>query len=276
MARKSPEEILDCIHNEEPFDAELDDGSFTIAVREYLPAVCTALHNGHSLRDELEEKIALSPFERWQEEDPYTGTFIEEMPVRLIANDSRYEYDLNRNREECLYDHAFEREVWQRPLSEPERRESMAKYEQFYMVLDALIEKLEERFGRCVLYDVHAYNFRRKKGPEDLPRFAVGTVLIDNGRYGACIGKWLELLEKMDLGGERNRVEHNGIFPGRTWLIEHVNRRFADTLVVFTEIKKEYCDERTGQVFRDRLDMLKKGFARAIPEHRDFFIAGKY
>ncbi len=91
------EEIITRIRNKKPLNCIAYDKSFSIAIEEYQPYICTAIHNGGNLRESLRDKILLTEFERWYEEDPYTGEFISDLPLRIIAYDSRYEYDLNRS-----------------------------------------------------------------------------------------------------------------------------------------------------------------------------------
>lgn len=59
----------------------------------------------------------LSQNERYQEEDPYTGSFIEDQEITIIAHDSRYEYDLNRTQDECAYETVWGKEIWKTALS---------------------------------------------------------------------------------------------------------------------------------------------------------------
>ena len=57
--------------------ASINGGAFEIRIREYVAHVCTAIHAGHRLREELEPKCALNEHERLYEEDPFTGRLIE-------------------------------------------------------------------------------------------------------------------------------------------------------------------------------------------------------
>ena len=38
------------------------------------PLVATAIHDGHALRDEVAERMALSSADRLRKEDPFTGS----------------------------------------------------------------------------------------------------------------------------------------------------------------------------------------------------------
>ena len=96
------EEIIKNIKAQKPIDTTVNDGSFSIKIDRYVPYVCTAIHDGGNLRAELHNKMALDDYERWYEEDPHTADFIASMPVTLVGNDSRFEYELNRK--EPVYD----------------------------------------------------------------------------------------------------------------------------------------------------------------------------
>ena len=67
------------------------------------PIVAAAIHDGHDLRQEVAALMALSDAERLREEDPYTGSWTEVAPVRLVGRRSRFEVDLNRPREKAIY-----------------------------------------------------------------------------------------------------------------------------------------------------------------------------
>ena len=70
------------------------------------------------MRESMKSKCALSELQRWKEEDPLTGDFISSMPIKIIPNDSRYEYDLNRKPTECIYkDKAWGQVVWKKKLA---------------------------------------------------------------------------------------------------------------------------------------------------------------
>ena len=93
---------------------------------------------GVDYSSELKSKIALSEFERWYEEDPHTAAFIEALPITLIGHDSRYEYDLNRKPEDCIYDVAWGKKVWKKKLTSKETQTSLKKHDNFFRVVKAL------------------------------------------------------------------------------------------------------------------------------------------
>ena len=56
MSKLSIDDVISKIKNEETFSTSVEDRSFSITIDEYVPFVCTAIHNGGNLRKELKEK----------------------------------------------------------------------------------------------------------------------------------------------------------------------------------------------------------------------------
>mgnify|MGYP003412231180 FL=1 len=93
MQLLSEHACIEAIKKGEYFQAVIQDGAFSLKIDEYSFFICTAIHNGHRLRQELVNKCALDEAERLHEEDPFTGDLISSLPITLVALDSRYEYD---------------------------------------------------------------------------------------------------------------------------------------------------------------------------------------
>ena len=173
----SIDEIIKKISSEEPFEAVPTDRSFHIKIRDYIPFVSAAIHAGNKFRNNLVNKVIHSDYERWYEEDPHTDTFISSLPLTIVGLDSRFEYDLNRDPESCVYKDAWGKPVWKKPLSKALIKESFQKHHKFYKVIDALITVIEKKYGGCIVYDIHSYNYVRHK--KDVPVFNIGTKRID-------------------------------------------------------------------------------------------------
>ena len=270
MRKLTCDEIIAKIQHGLTFEAESSDGGFRIAINEYVPYVCTAIHDGHRFRDELKIKSALSDFDRWYEEDPYTGAFISSMPIKLVGLDSRFEYDLNRSPENCIYDEAWGKKVWKKALTKSEKQRSLAKHEQYYRVTAALIEALETRFGACVVYDMHSYNWQRWDRP--VPVFNIGTEQIDQARFGAVAEEWRKELAAIVLP---NSIEVtaaiNDTFFGRGYNLAFITSRFKNTLVLATEVSKIYCNETNGEPFPEVIKGLTMKLKRAFLTHANGF-----
>ncbi len=79
--------------------------------------VATAIHSGHNIRKELIAKYFISEEARLREEDPFTERFIDSFKNQIIVQQSRFEFDLNRNRKNAVYKKpkdAWGLKVWQK------------------------------------------------------------------------------------------------------------------------------------------------------------------
>lgn len=262
-------EIIRLIKEAKTFEATASDGSFSIKVNRYVPYCCTAIHDGNRLRPELKEKIALEEYERWYEEDPWTGDFIGSMPITMIGHDSRFEYDLNRRPEECIYEEAWGKKVWKKKLTPKDRQTSLAKHSNFYNVLQALVKKLEELYNGCIVYDMHSYNYQR--WDKEVPLFNIGTERLDHKRFSAFIEHWRDELAAIHIDGVENVSAINEVFYGRGYNLEFVTSNFDNTLVLATEVKKVYCNELTGEDFPSIIRDLQQQLKKAILNNAGYF-----
>lgn len=271
MLTLSEKECIQRIKKRECFHAEINDGSFIVKIDEYTPLICAAIHNGHQLRAELEKSFLLSKQERFYEEDPYTDELISSFPIQLIGNDSRFEYDLNRARTLSTYfKTAWDKQVWQKPLTQKQRAASHAKHESFYNVLETIVAVIEKQFGNAIVFDIHSYNYKRIE--QNTPTFNIGAGQIDVERWGKVISQFERQLNKIELPNIDVRAATDEVFHGRGYLISHINAHFDNTLVLPTEVKKVFMDETSGQVYPLVLDNLKSGLKDAISETAAFFM----
>ena len=269
MQKLSEKEIIQRIYVGEQFECELLDGSFILKVESYSPVICAAVHAGHRFRPNLTSKITLSEEERRYEEDPYTDQLIQAMPITLVAQDSRYEYDLNRPVANCIYTKAWGKTVWKTKLSTKERAESTDKHQVFYRVLDALINKVENQFGSALIFDVHSYNHLRREG--DTPTFNIGTEQVDLDRWQSIIDLSLSKLSMIDLPNMPVSALENSVFFGRGYMIAHVNSRFQNSLVLPLEVKKVFMDELSGEAFPLVMQSLSQQFKECLVDISAFF-----
>lgn len=270
MHTLSEQDCINAIKNEDCFHADVADGAFSLKIEDYSFFVCTAIHNGHRLRPELIGKCRLSEKERQYEEDPHTGEFIAAMPIALTANDSRYEYDLNRSPEACIYEEAWGKKVWKKSLSQENRSISLNKHRTFYRILEALVKKLEAKHGSCLIYDIHSYNYQRLE-TEDTPVFNIGTRQLDTSKWNCIIDHWKEALSTCTLPNLECTAALDEVFKGKGYLASFVRKHFANTLVLPTEIKKIYMDEKNGDVYHLVLSELKEVFKQLLLENAFFF-----
>jgi N-formylglutamate amidohydrolase len=262
MKKLSLSEALGNIKLQKPFEALVDEGSFYVKIEAYVPQLCLAIHQGHRFAAELQEKCALNDYERWYEEDPFTLDFIAEQPMVLAGCDSRYAYDLNRSPHEAIYDTAWGKKVWREPLSEKERSKSLKKHQEFYLLVDALLQQLSRRYDTLVVFDMHSFNYVRM--PKAAPDFNLGTVLIQQKAFRPRVEQWLESLRSINLHGSELRVAENDVFVGDGYLAEYLNSHYSHVLVLVTEIKKIYVNELTGEACKPVIDALAMQFNALI------------
>jgi uncharacterized protein (TIGR02421 family) len=271
MLTLSEKECITLIRKGECFHAEVESGAFIIKIEEYAPIICAAIHNGHRLRSELKKSFLLSNDERFYEEDPYTDELISSFPIQLIGNDSRFEYDLNRAKTLSTYfKTAWDKQVWNKPLSPKQRAKSHAKHQSFYNVLEAIVTVIERMFNNAIIFDIHSYNYKRIE--TSTPTFNIGASQIDVERWGNVNNHFEKQLNKIELPNINVRAATDEIFQGRGYLITHINAHFDNTLVFPTEVKKVFMDESSGEVYPLVLEDLKAGFKNAISETAAFFV----
>ena len=263
MQMLSEQQVIRHIQSGEPFEATLPDESLFIKVLDYVPFVGTAIHQGHRFRNELETLCCLSDAERFYEEDPGTGDWLDGLPITLIGGDSRYEYDLNRSPEECLYEEAWGKKIWHRPLSDEERQLSLEKHARYYRILAALLEKLESTFGRCVLFDVHSYNWQRDDR-ETAPVFNIGTAQVDRRRWHKTLKSLNQALNDIELPNLSVRAENDAVFYGKGYQATFTREHFKAVLTIPLEVKKIYMDETTGEFFPLVHEALRERLSRAL------------
>ena len=271
----SEQEIMNKILNRDKFTATIEGGGFTLKIDHYEPTFSAAIHNGGNIRTELVDNCILSQAERYYEEDPYTGSFIENQPITLIGYDSRYEYDLNRITDECVYETAWGKEVWKQPLTTDAIATSKAKHAQFYRVVSAICDALVEDFGECIVYDNHSYNFKRHER-KDLPVFNLGTSSVKSDKWRPVIDRWVSALNTMPVEGCEITAAENDIFYGKGQLAAHCHSLYDNVLVLATESKKIFMDELTGEANALVLPSFQKAYNETVAENTAAYIKSNH
>ena len=221
------------------------------------PLIATAIHDGHDVRDELSQWLALPEADRLQEEDPYTGAWTAMAPTRIVVHRSRFEVDLNRPREKAVYLHpedAWGLHVWRKTLPGEDLERSLGMYDAFYREIGALLRDLIGRYGRVVVFDLHSYNHLRAgaNGPPAPsaanPTINLGTSTIDLGRWGGVVERFEQALRSVVFCGEPLDVRRDVKFRGGHF-VRWIHQTFPETACAMAiEIKKVFMDEWTGQV----------------------------
>ena len=270
MLKLSVAEIIQKIKAEECFEAVASDYSFTIKINSYVHYACAAVHDGHQFRKELWQNCLHTEYERWFEEDPQTKEMVKSHPIVIAAMDSRFEYDLNRAPETAIYDDAWGKQLWKTPLPKAMQTKSLAKHAHFYKVVYALLQKLEEKFGVCVVYDMHSYNWKR--WTREVPTWNLGTSNVDEKRFGAEIESWRALLANTPFpNGIPSTSKINDTFQGNGYFLKFITQNFNNTLVLATEIAKIYCDELTQVLYPEVVAAVEKYLQTALKKHAEVF-----
>ena len=270
MVKLSIEEIIHKIQSEEVFDAVADDYSFTLKIEEYVPYVCGAVHDGHQFRKELWKNCLHTAYDRWYEEDPATKEMVQAHPIVIAGMDSRFEYDLNRAPATAIYDDAWGKKLWKNELPQKMQQKSLQKHQNFYKIVHVLIAKLEDKFGICVVYDMHSYNWKR--WGREVPTWNLGTGNVDNIRFGKEIESWRLLLEKMPLpNGIKSTSKINDTFQGNGYFLKFITQNFSNTLVLATEIAKVYCNELDQTMYPEVVKAVADYLKTALKNHAKAF-----
>lgn len=237
-----------------------------------LPFIATAIHAGHHVREELLPLIALDSDQRRFEEDPCTDLMIKGLSNAVWALESRAVYDLNRSREMAL-PNAPERfwgtRVYNTLPNHEMNQKSLGNYESFYRFMETCIDSILNRFGFCIIYDIHSYNISRQqaKGIAAPPVFNLGTALLDKSKWKRGIDLWLDQLGTISLPGIKTSVAQNQVFQGKEEFCRRISSLDNRILVLPTEVSKVYMDEKKGVIYPDVILAVKHGLQNAILSH---------
>jgi hypothetical protein len=268
MLKLSEKACLKAIKKGQLFHAVIE-GAFEIKIEDYSFFVCTAIHDGHQLREILAKNCVLSESERLYEENPFTGEMISSMPITLIGLDSRYEYDLNRPPESSVDKKS--KQAWAQPLAENEIQINLNKHALFYRVLGAVIKKVEKLHGNCLVYDLHSYNYVDMACETAPPTFNIGTEQLDSIRWSQVIKHWDKSLGMADMPNIETRSVIDELFFGRGYLATFVKQNFKNTLVLPTKVKKVFMNELSGEPYPLVLDELKSALKQIILANALYF-----
>ncbi|MGB5822228.1 MAG: N-formylglutamate amidohydrolase [Saonia sp.] len=264
MHKLSVAAIISNIQSEIPFEAVSEDYSFTIKISEYAPYICGAVHDGHQFRKSLWENCLHTEYERWYEEDPCTQEMVRSHPIVIAGCDSRFEYDLNRAPETAIYEDAWGKKLWKEKLPETEKGVSLQKHSSFYMVVHALVHQIEHKYGKALVFDMHSYNWKR--WDREVPTWNLGTLNIDNVRFGSLVESWRLKLGGMQLpNGIKSTSGINDTFQGNGYFLKYITQQFKNTLVLATEISKVYCDEYEGIIYPEVVRSVEEQLKELIP-----------
>jgi hypothetical protein len=240
------------------------------------PVVAVAVHGGHDLRADIAARMELPGQDRLREEDRGTAEWAARFPSHLVAARSRFEFDLNRPRDETVYrgpDDAWGLDIWREPPTPEMVARSQLAYDAFYSVLAQVLDRTEEAFGRFALFCVHSYNHRRAgpdappADPAGHPDVNVGTGSMDRARWGPLVERFMADLGSVKIPPRPGSldVRENVCFKGRE-LPRWVHERYPETgCALAIEVKKFYMDEHTGEVDGALHDAVGDALAATVP-----------
>jgi hypothetical protein len=202
--------------------------------------------------------MALSDGDRLREEDPFTGEAVRGVAQHVIAHRSRFEVDLNRDRENAVYrttEQCWGLQVWNSDELDAELVQgSLDLHAQYYRMLGDLLDGLAERHERFLVIDVHSYNHRRD-GPsrqptsqESAPDINIGTFSMPRAEWAFLVDPLMESMRNFDFNGRRLDVRENVAFQGRGEQTRFVHQRYPKRgCAIALEFKKFFMDEWTGR-----------------------------
>jgi N-formylglutamate amidohydrolase len=242
------------------------------------PIVAAAIHDGHEVRPELMDLLALDEAVRRREEDPFTGAWTAVGSSRIVVKRSRFEFDLNRPREKAVYrspEDAWGLTVWKRSLPPGVVERSLALYDRFYREIRSLLDPLVERHGRIAVLDLHSYNHRRD-GPDappaparENPEVNVGTGSMDREVWAPVVDRFCAALRGHDFLGRRLDVRENVKFRGgffSRWLHETYPGRVCGLAL---EFKKRFMDEWSGRADPQQRAAIEAALRAVLPAIRE-------
>ncbi|MBN1590832.1 MAG: N-formylglutamate amidohydrolase [Pirellulales bacterium] len=229
------------------------------------PLVATAIHDGHAVRPEVAALLALDDAARLREEDPFTSRWVGAASTQIVGLRSRFEFDLNRPRQQAVYvtpEDAWGLEIWRSRPDEELIARSLEIYDAFYREVHELLSELVERFGKVVVLDLHSYNYRRS-GPNSAPadpaanpEVNLGTASLDREIWGPIVETALSALREFDFVGRRLDVRENVKFQGGQF-VRWMHQEFPTTVCgLAIEFKKTFMDEWTGQGDSEHVDAI--------------------
>jgi hypothetical protein len=256
--------------NRLPFSGITELGSSEFHFTEPSSAAGIVMHAGSRMRPELADLIMPGSEDRYREEDPFADAFIEGLPLRIIARDSRFEYDLNREEESCIYpfgEQKYGLDIWSRPLTDREQEPALLKFREFYQLVDLVLEYMLGRNRKVLIFDLHTYCYQRLGKAtwyeDPNPEINIGTGAVNHGIFSGAIQTFISDLAGVRIEQHPVRVAENAVFQGG-YLSRRLSKAWHDrVLVLAIEYKKIFMDEWTGELYPDRLEQLVARFRKA-------------
>lgn len=238
------------------------------------PLIATAIHDGHAVRGEIAALLAVSPEQRFREEDPFSGEWVSIAPTQIRGIQSRFEVDLNRSPDMAVYiqpEDAWGLTVWQDTPPVLFLEHSRAQHAAFYDEMRTVFSQIQQHYGHFVVFDFHTYNHRRGgrdapfDAPERNPEINVGTSNMNRQHFGGIVDRFIDDLRQFDYMGRRLDVRENVRWRGG-YFARWTHDTFPDQACVLNiEVKKIFMDEWSGEEDAAQIVLLRQAFESTIP-----------
>jgi N-formylglutamate deformylase len=238
------------------------------------PVVATAIHDGHLLREDVAENMALSDTIMFREEDPFTAGWTSVGDHRIKATHSRFQVDLNRPRDKAVYinpEDAWGLQVWKSKPSADSIAASLLQYDAFYDDVRRIFSEVEKNVGHFVVFDLHSYNFLREgplgdpADPELNPEVNIGTGTMDRERWAPLVDRFMRDLREYDYRGRSLDVRENVKFKGGQFP-RWIHQTFPESACALSiEFKKFFMDEWSGVPDQEQLEEIRLALQSTIP-----------
>lgn len=235
-------------------------------VKGFSPIVSTAIHDGHSTREDLQLLFNLNEEERRREEDPFTAKWLNAADNKIIVHQSRFETDVNRSREKAVYQipqDSWGLKVWKNELSDDVYQSSLVVYDNFYRNAKGYFDCLFTLHEKVIVYDIHTYNYRRESAdieadPQENPEINLGTINMDRKLWDPVVQSLLNHFRQFNYAGRkldaRENIKFKGGYFGK-WLFEQYGGKICPISI---EFKKFFMDEHTGEGFEKDINLIDK------------------
>jgi len=238
------------------------------------PLVATAIHDGHQLRKDVAEIMALSEDERLREEDPFTAEWTSIGNTQIVGLRSRFEVDLNRPREKAVYqkpEDAWGLKVWKTKPNRELISWSLAEYDAFYREVFNIFTEIEKQFGFFVVFDLHSYNHLREgpdmppADPVANPEVNIGTGTMDRSKWADLIDRFIFDLSSFNYNSRKLDVRENIKFKGGQFS-RWIHQSFPDSACsISIEFKKFFMDEWSGKPDTQQLKEISLALQSTLP-----------
>jgi N-formylglutamate amidohydrolase len=226
------------------------------------------------MRDSIKDQICISDAVRFREEDPYTGIWTNISGNRIIANHSRFEFDLNRPPEKAVYilpEDSWGLQVWKSLPSDDIIRESRLLFTRIYSMIKSALDELLKKHGKLVVYDLHSYNQYRMgpdKAPEDPelnPEINIGTGTMNRDYWSPVIERFIADLSAYKFWESKFDVRENVKFKGG-YFPKWIHHNYGlNVCCISIEVKKIFMDEWTGQPDISMIRHIGEALLKSIP-----------